>query len=257
MFDLGPFDHERHAVLDSTNSEALRRVSQGGIKRPTILSAVQQTAGRGSRQREWFSHSGNVHATFMIPVIEQRRETFLVVYPLALATSKTIRDMSGLGARVTLKWPNDVLVDGRKVSGSLHEVGWHEGKATLIAGIGINMTWAPAAADVMFPPAALTDFVIEIPPAETAIEMLASTIRSELDLWIREGFDRVRQRYHAEAFLLHESITLRERTEGATNRSGIYRGIDEDGALVLESETGWSKHYAVDIFPTLSTLAGD
>jgi BirA family biotin operon repressor/biotin-[acetyl-CoA-carboxylase] ligase len=254
MFDLRPFHHERHAELDSTNSEALRRISAGRLTAPTIISATCQTDGRGSRRRQWLSHAGNVHASFAIPVLEQGPAAFLVVYPLALATSRTIREIAGLGTQVGLKWPNDVLVQGQKVSGSLHEVGWHDGRATLVAGIGINLRWAPAG-EALFPPGSLDRWAADLPGADAVVERLGENIRAELRRWLEEGFDRVRDRYQAESCLLDQPISVRERRDGAEDLQGIYRGIGDDGALLLDAGGVVTRHYAVDVFPGLSALS--
>ncbi|MBO9712165.1 biotin--[acetyl-CoA-carboxylase] ligase [Sphingomonas sp.] len=255
MFDLRSFSLEHWEEIDSTNSEALRKIARGEVDRPLAISATSQTNGRGSRERVWASHSGNVHVTYLLPVLDARREAFLVVYPLALATSRTIREMTGLGSRVTLKWPNDVLIDGKKVSGALHEVGWLNGRAILAAGIGVNVGWSPRLADAVFPPTALSEVVHELPDCREIVTQLGAAILSEIASWLEKGFESVRERYHAESYLLNSRISIVDRVPGTTPVEGVYRGIDPEGALQLETESGISKHYSVDVFPSLATLS--
>lgn len=254
MFELADFDQRFLEEIDSTNSEAVRLIEAGAIDRPTLILAKVQTAGRGSRGRGWESASGNLHATYVLPELEPSKQASLLVYPIALAVGNSIREAIGSAAEVLLKWPNDILIDGRKVSGALLEVGTFGGRAFLVAGIGVNLRWAPSASESLYPPAALSEFVAEPVSAEELAVLIGTGLLRELALFQRNGFADTRRRYEARSAFLGEEIVIRGKPPAAELARGTYLGIADDGALLLETPTGVTRHYSADLFPALGGL---
>jgi BirA family transcriptional regulator, biotin operon repressor / biotin---[acetyl-CoA-carboxylase] ligase len=253
MFDLRPFETLHFEEIDSTNTEAIRRIGAGQIDRPTVISASMQSAGRGSRGRSWSSATGNLHATFVLPLAADVRFLPLAVYPLALAVARTIEAMTPLAGRITIKWPNDILVDGRKLSGSLHEVSTFEGRPFLAAGVGVNVLWAPDnLPDAAYTPVALAQLIETPPSASALIATLGSEILEQLESWQSRGFADIMVQYHRQAHHLNEEIALRLGGADEEPRRGIYRGIDGSGALLLDSGGAISRYYSTDVFPSLS-----
>src|SRR5947207_10376488 len=110
-----------HDALDSTNSEALK-LAQGGERGPLWVVAARQTAGRGRRGRNWVSQPGNLYATLLLtdPAPAERWPQLSFVAALALRDAVAAL-APALEARVAIKWPNDLLLDGAKVAGILIE----------------------------------------------------------------------------------------------------------------------------------------
>ena len=111
----------RFDEIDSTNAEGRRRADAGEIG-PLWITAARQTAGRGRRGRAWETGSGNLAATLLLTLDKSPAEAALISFVTALA----IADLTTTyvpPSLVTLKWPNDVMVAGRKVSGVLIESG--------------------------------------------------------------------------------------------------------------------------------------
>ena len=107
------------ATLGSTNAEALARASLGE-RGPLWIVAERQTAGRGRRGREWVSEPGNLYASLLLTDVAPAAATPEICFVAALALHDAVLDCcAGLApARLTLKWPNDLLLDGGKLAGN-------------------------------------------------------------------------------------------------------------------------------------------
>ena len=127
--------------IDSTNAEARRR-AEGGEAGPLWLSAGRQTAGRGRRGRSWESPLGNVSATYLFTTAKPPAEAAQVSFVAALAVWELARQAGPLH-QITLKWPNDLLINGRKTAGILVESGQTPSGLWVAVGMGINLAVAP------------------------------------------------------------------------------------------------------------------
>ena len=129
--------------LSSTMDEAAR-LAQDGAEEGTVVLAEEQTAGRGRFQRTWVSEPGNLYLSVVLrPSLEELR--YLGVIP-GLAVARAITKATGL--RTTIKWPNDVRVSGRKVSGILVESALEADIVKYaVLGVGVNVALNPAVID--------------------------------------------------------------------------------------------------------------
>ncbi|MEC7571593.1 MAG: biotin--[acetyl-CoA-carboxylase] ligase, partial [Pseudomonadota bacterium] len=139
-------------AVDSTNSEASRLLA-AGADHGLVVRADCQSAGRGRRGRTWVSPPGNLYCSLLArPPISAPAPLATLTFVAALAVHQLVRAALPAARTVALKWPNDVLVDGAKVSGILLE-GQHGGAGpAVIIGVGINLASHPAGA-----PYAVTD----------------------------------------------------------------------------------------------------
>jgi BirA family biotin operon repressor/biotin-[acetyl-CoA-carboxylase] ligase len=148
---------------------------------------------------------------------------------------------------LALKWPNDVLLDGRKVAGILLESAGNSTRVDWLAiGIGVNLIRAPKAEpDAAFAPIALRDVTGESVDATDFLSILAGHYATEELVLERLGFDAIRQDWLARAAKLGEEITARTGNRSVT---GIFDTVDEDGQLVLITGTGPVRIPAADIY---------
>ena len=124
----------------STNALAL----SGGVAAPGWILAGTQTAGRGRRARAWDSPRGNFHGTLLLEPQEPADVVALRSFVAALALRDAFVALTGLPDSFTLKWPNDVLLNGAKVAGILLESSGMGGRVQRLAiGIGVNLIAAP------------------------------------------------------------------------------------------------------------------
>jgi BirA family biotin operon repressor/biotin-[acetyl-CoA-carboxylase] ligase len=212
--------------VGSTNDEAAKLAEQGASAR-TIVWAREQAGGRGRRGRSWASPAGNLYtSTILRPECPAQRAAELG-FVAALAVADLVTD----GRAVRLKWPNDVLVEGGKLAGILPESSVRQdGRVEhVVLGIGVNVSLAPALPEMRYPGAMLGGTV------EAALEGLAKGLDRWLACWRHEGFEAVRAAWLAKAGPLGATVDVRLGTELV---SGRFAGMDEGGALLLDTATG-------------------
>jgi len=215
-------------VIDSTNEEARRLASAGQVE-PVWIVADRQTAGRGRRGRTWESPAGNLAATLLIAPGRPAADCAQLSFVTALAGADTAAYFAP-NATVKVKWPNDVLADGRKLAGILLESASTGGEqpAWLAIGIGMNLIEYPP--DTEFPATALTALGAAAPKPCEALTKLAASWAGWYDIWKDHGFGPIRDAWLMRAANLGGRIRARLQTEETT---GVFEGIDGTGALLL------------------------
>jgi len=224
---------EAHEELSSTSDEAKRRAREGASSGLWIL-AERQTKGRGRMGRAWVSGEGNLYASFLLyPAIPVSRfSEFSFVAALALAkTAKRLAPM----ARVECKWPNDVLMEGKKVSGILVEAenSKDPAKPWAVIGIGINVETAPANVD--FPAAALAEFAEEKINKYNVFDEFSKVIAEMLALWGRDGFTPIRTQWLNLAWRRGKEVEVET---GDAVVKGVFEGLTPAGAMLLRQSGG-------------------
>lgn len=224
---------EAYDELDSTNAEARRR-AEAGAGGPVWITALRQTAGHGRRGRPWSTASGNLAATLLQTTDKTAAEAAQLSFVAALAAADLAQTCLGRGA-ARLKWPNDVMIHGRKAVGILVESGSRpDGTLWLAVGIGINLAHAPS--DVERPATAFADHMSNPPPAPLdALEVLATRFEYWRALWQAEGFAPIARGWTEVAQGLGEPCVARLPNQ---THSGIAEGLDLDGALRLRLDDG-------------------
>jgi BirA family biotin operon repressor/biotin-[acetyl-CoA-carboxylase] ligase len=215
-------------TIDSTNEEA-RRLAQAGERGPLWITAGEQTAGRGRRGRSWVSPRGNLSATLLIDPGKPAGECAQLSFVAALAASDAVSALAP-GSSVKVKWPNDVLAEGRKIAGILLESASSGGAAPgwLVIGIGINLAAHPP--DTEFPATSLPALGAMAPLPEDGLLHLAAAFAKWYDIWRAEGFAPIRDAWLARAAGLGTRIRARLQNGELV---GVFEGIDMSGALLL------------------------
>ena len=229
--------------IDSTNAEARRR-AEAGERGPLWITTARQTAGRGRRGRTWESGAGNLAATYLALSPKPPAETAQISFVAALATADLV-DAYVAPTLVRVKWPNDVLIEGRKAAGILVESGQSPSGGLWVAvGVGVNLASLPKAAER---PAATLAEQMEGPPptALEALNVLAAAFERWRDLWDRLGFPPIAGAWTERAHGLGQVCSARLPHETIT---GIAEGLDPDGALRLRTAEGFVRVTAGDVF---------
>ena len=230
-----------HDRLDSTMAEAARLAPD--LAAPTWIHALEQSAGRGRRGRGWVQPPGNFSATLIWRPGGDLGARAQRSFVAALALFDALVSASGRAEPFTLKWPNDVLLDGRKLAGILLEsLGDH-----LAIGFGVNLEAAPeperlepgALAPVSFRSA----LGLRIAPADF-LDLLAPAYAAREAAFVARGFGPIRQDWLARAAHLGQPITARI---GEDSVSGIFETVDAEGRLVLNAPEGRRVIAAADI----------
>lgn len=222
---------ERHAVLSSTSDRAIALAEAGEGPWIAVLADEQRT-GRGRHGRRWLSPPGNLHLSVVLDAAAAAPGGLGLLAGLAAAEAVAPR-LAG-SAALNLKWPNDLVVDGRKLGGVLVEAGRRrDGVAWAVAGIGVNLVAHPE--DIDRPAVSLAALGIA-PPAP---EALAATVLDRLAYWSgrarAEGLGIIVAAWQRHALAPGTPIAVRL---PAGPVAGRYAGLDADGALLVALEDG-------------------
>ena len=219
--------------IDSTNAEARRR-AEAGETGPVWLLGLRQTAGRGRRGRAWETGEGNLAATLLFSTDKPPAEAAQVSFVAALAVADLLAAYAP-ASLISLKWPNDPLLGGLKVSGILVESGSRlAGGLWIAVGVGVNLARKPI--DSERPATALTTHRAAPPPSPVeAIEVLAEAFERWSRVWLTLGFPAIADAWTARAHGLGEPCVARLGTETV---EGVAEGLDGDGALRLRLPDG-------------------
>ncbi len=230
-------------TLDSTNEEARRRAS-AGERGPLWITAAKQTSGRGRRGRAWDTPTGNLAATLLLCPAKRAAQAAQLSFVAALATADVIHECAP-ASRIAVKWPNDVLADGRKIAGILLESASSGGRLDWLAvGIGINLAHHPSGTE--FPATSLAALEERVPPSREVLTCLAAHWAKWYERWDAEGFGDIRDAWLARAAFIGTRIRARLRNEEIF---GVFEGLDETGALILREGQGHARIIAAgDVF---------
>lgn len=224
---------EAYDEIDSTNAEARRR-AEAGEGGPLWITAAVQTAGRGRRGRSWTTERGNLAATLLTTTDLAPAEAAQVSFVAALAACDLADACLGPGA-ARLKWPNDVMVHGKKAVGILVESGAQpDGRLWLAVGIGVNLAHAPQ--NVERPATAFAEHMAAPPPQPLdALDVLATAFERWRSQWATQGFAPIAAGWTKRAQGLGQRCEARL---PASTLSGVAEGLDLDGALRLRLDDG-------------------
>ena len=212
----------------STNDEAKDRAARGAPD-GTVVWARRQRAGRGRRGRSWVSPPGNLYFSVVLRPDCEARSVAQLSFVAALAVFDLVDGL--LPGRARCKWPNDVLVDGGKVAGVLLESALGPGGRVdwVVLGIGVNLSSHPGIVGPI-PSTSLAEVGgPTIAPVDTLSSVLAALAHRRQE-WETQGFAAVRSAWLARAHGLGGPVTV---TNGERRLTGIFKGLDEEGALVL------------------------
>ncbi len=232
--------------VGSTNAVCLEKAAAddpGGL----WVTAKRQLQGKGSRGRNWVSEKGNFYGSLLLREAGSLEKLHTLTYAASLAIRDVIHSLNGgQFARVTLKWPNDVLLNERKTSGILlesHQVG---GARFVIVGMGVNIAHHPA--DTLHSATDLNREGIQADP-ERFLTLLDYAMAKRLNQWSRgDGFTDTRQDWIAAAHGIGSRVEIRlpGQSEPA---SGTFKGIDNEGLLVIAGAGRGEQRISVaDIF---------
>ena len=221
--------------LDSTNTVAKELAAQGAPE-GTLVLAEEQRAGRGRMGRRWVS-PGYMNLLFSVLLRPKIRkdQVFVTTMILALATIEAIRSRTGL--RSTIKWPNDLFVEGKKLGGILTEFSvTHEHIDYVVLGLGLNVNWSPDQTEAVSHPA--TSILAETGSKISRNDLLVSILMT-FEGYYRQvlsgHIDDFYRTWNEASMVIGRNVQIvssKEKTHGKALR------IDRNGALVIQDSAG-------------------
>jgi BirA family biotin operon repressor/biotin-[acetyl-CoA-carboxylase] ligase len=257
-FALGPrataggYRLAAYETIGSTSTEALARARAGDPGRLWVVSG-EQTAGHGRRGRAWQTQSGNLAASLLLRLPSSATASATLGFAAGLALEAAIRacapdvalklaldETSGPGARLRLKWPNDVLLDGAKVAGILLEALTMPGaENSVVIGIGVNVLHAPEG--MPYPATSLAACGAAVTAEELFTSLAEAWVEQEA-LWdAGRGFGAIRRTWLERATGIGAPVAVQL---GGEVLRGTFETIDADGRLVVRASDGSARTIA-------------
>ncbi len=231
--------------VGSTNDEAMALAAKGAAE-GTLVWARCQTAGKGRRGRSWVSPPGNLYLSLVLRPKAPAARIPEIAFVTALATGDAIRGVIPESTAMTFKWPNDILVGGKKAAGLLLEAGTAPGAggARLVLGVGINVASHPE--ELELPATSLHAQGATGAGVAEVLEGFCRAFAVWYERWRHDGFGAIRAAWLDHAAGLGGPVRVRLETESL---DGVFLGLDRDGALRLGDGAGNERRItAGDVF---------
>lgn len=235
-----------HFVQTCTSTNDLAKdMADQGAQEGSVILAEEQTAGKGRYRRPWYSSRGmGLYVSVLLR--PPRSEISLLTLVAGLAVAEALYDV--LEIKVCLKWPNDLLWEGKKLGGILSEGSFQGHKLNyVIVGIGLNVNQREE------------DFPADIKETATSLlqiknkafdkNVFLSTLWKTLDIWY-DFYVQEKTELILSSFMERSCYSLGQRLVALTDRGpemGIFMGLDEKGGVILETRDGIRTYFAVDI----------
>ncbi len=225
-------------TVDSTN-KMLRSLARSGVAEGTVVLAEGQSQGRGRLGQPWFSPAGvNLYMSALFRISVKLREAPVFSFVASLALADAVKD---LGLAPAIKWPNDVLVGGKKVAGSLMDCATHgEAVEFIVLGVGVNVNVDLATLhEALGPSGRAATSLAAVVGREVDRNALAADYLNHLDLWVlryrAEGAAPILAAWRERDILTGRRVEIRG---GGPAFDGRALGIEDDGHLVVQDSKG-------------------
>ena len=208
------------------------------------IAAREQTKGRGRQGRAWMSPAGNLAASLLLIDPAPMSLAPQLGFVAGVALARTVRGLGLAANRAELKWPNDLVVDGAKLSGLLLEASQlPDGRLACVVGFGVNIAAHPPG--LPYPATSLAEMGVE-----TTAEALLAALAENMALWLERWqggaeFDHIRSAWLEHAAGRDRNIRI---VSAGRELEGIFRGVDATGQLMLETKNGRETIAAGDVF---------
>ncbi len=231
---------------ESTNSEALKLAKF--TDKPTFVVAKKQTNGRGRVDRSWLDPSGNFSGSILIKIDEDLQSLALRSFVAALAVFDAIDQKISKKHELIIKWPNDLLLNGKKICGILLETRNFGTVSALVIGIGVNLLSSPNLGKnqniIIKPGSILGETGVKLDPIYFS-ELIADQYALRENQFRTMGFSKIRETWMDRTTKLGKRITARTPN---SEYHGIFDSIDEKGQLILITNGEKKKIAAAEIF---------
>ena len=208
--------------IPSTQDWAHDLIAQKQANDRTVIVATSQTAGRGRYRRKWVSHTGNLYASFIYKISERNPQ---LSYAIGVAVAETLIKF---GLNPKIKWPNDIMIDGKKISGILIEYAQN----FVIVGIGVNIKTCPTVKE--YHTTKINNFI------KVDVKDVLNVLIKKIDSMRSADFNEVRNRWTELALGINEKIKYH-------GQEMELIGLNVNGALILRHGSEYLLTYGDEI----------
>ena len=234
--------------LDSTSSHLKQMVTDNPmLPSGTVIAAHCQTAGQGRMGRSWLTDAGQnltFSALVRTPMHPERLPSLPLVVGVAISNALAHYNIDG-----QLKWPNDILINYKKICGVLlNQVPSQDSRsANCIIGIGINVNMdANGASQIDQPTTSISIETNQAYPVQSVLKHVLIHLDKQIELWENKGFAAIKPTWLKQATYLNTKVTIRKSSTEST--TGIHRGIGPLGEILLQDNQGNVKgHFCGDL----------
>jgi len=222
-----------HLVEAVSTQEEAGRLARDGCPGWTLIVADRQTGGRGRFDRPWVSEPGNLYATLVLRPDNGQPPPGTSIGLIGLAAGLAVWEAASTlaaGAGLALKWPNDVLLRGAKLSGILVELSG----SCILVGFGVNLAHSPRG--LPYATSCLADATGQSPTVRDCLDVLLPRLQIRLEGFLTAGFEPMRADYLSRLSGVGETVTVYRDAAKLDRVDGILRGIDDHGRLLLECD---------------------
>jgi BirA family biotin operon repressor/biotin-[acetyl-CoA-carboxylase] ligase len=241
------FELIKFESIGSTNDELKQRAIKDQADEGMAIWALEQTSGKGRQKRDWVSKPGNMYCSVLFRPDCTMADAAQIGFLPVIAAGEALAELLGNAAPLRYKWPNDLLLNRKKIGGALLEAGVAQnGQASwVVVGCGMNLQHHPD--QTRFPATSVKDEMKVNLEVEAVVEAYLQKLADWYSCWQEEGFQPVRQAWLTSAHAIDEPLFIES---GSEKISGAFRDLDENGALVIETDTGPRRISAGDVYFT-------
>lgn len=226
----GKIIHTHLESVASTNDYVKEHLGDFDLSELNLFSASQQTKGRGTKGSAWHSSTPhNIYATFFFET-KSKKDLQCLAQLLSLSTAKVLE---GFDLRPTIKWPNDLMLDHKKIGGILCEIQNIQDTCVVILGIGLNVNMPTSALDEIDQPAtSLFVATGKVFSSKDLLEKVAKAFQKDLKLFLKEGFSPFCEQYNG--FMVYRDFPVYENEVSL----GFSQKVTENGFLECRGKKG-------------------
>ena len=220
--------------LDSTNEEA-KRIAKSGGQHGAVVWAKKQSDGKGRLGRGWMSEDGNLFVSILLKPNKTFAELGQLSFVAAIAVIDAISPLVDDKDAVKVKWPNDILLSERKLSGVLLEsfCTQEDDLPWVVVGVGVNIDSYPQ--NTEFPAICLKDSGVELVSAKIILSRFIHHFIERYNQWQSKGFAPIRKEWLSHAWNMQQKIVARLPN---MEIEGVFEGINQDGSLIIALDGG-------------------
>ena len=219
--------------IDSTNDEA-HRLIRSGFTGSSLIVATTQNSGRGRRGRKWLSPAGGIYMSLTLPLPESLTQPQALSLVSAISIKQSLEFWSVIP--IKLKWPNDLLVGGKKLAGILLELETTEPTNHIVFGIGINYSLTNAEKERIDREATdVNDLTEKLPAREEVIISICMNLIENMRRYSYKGFVPFKLMWNESDYYMGSNIIIKS---SKSEKTGKCLGVNEEGYLIIESDLG-------------------